>query len=1458
LLKLFRVCRPLGALNVKHLQSVGLVTSHFKCMALIVMTAIAAIGLPPVDVVAQNISLSPTDGGQHSVPPIDLFVYADQSKSVFKGLVGQRPADKLVGMIRTTLNSSIDTSSGRKVLDRDGRLTIYGFADVRIDDEAAHSCGDDTQPIAQNVSASDKEAIAQALEIYSSTPDNRKATNFACLLDHISKNAAIRETTASGRQAMVLIASDFLHDPFDLALVDNSPGIRARLSAGNITPESGICQLLELYKKGAMPENIREPTGGLRRLVRSDDRFPPVFAFLELKLTDRDFSSSDNRYARCAIETTGSKLLSKLLAEELQAERFDFDDLDETSFARQFSTLLLARAAPRLFFSRAEISPIGTIGAELRATLANPGRLPVGTVAVQARQGEGPWVRAASIAIAVAPQEKATLGPTRLEMPNFDPALRTEVRALYRFQELDAVLTSREYSAVTDNATAINIKIAPLSLINATTFSSEAEISSNLAEASQIIRASIGMSPTNSRSVSIDNVGLINLSRDEQSATLPFSISSEEVSRSNVSLFVDVALQGGRGGVLSVKRELPRPREEDLPKPIETERFTLAFESYADPVAEIALNLGNPNPFEVEVRSCVFSINGQSRLVPLTERKTLSPGAKKVPVAVVNATLGDELLNAYSLSLAPTARCDGEQVPVATTSAAMETLAPDNPPGFSCASPERPDLFHWTMNGPNGLTLTLHFDIDTGLEGLAPKIGAYSIVGLAGQYEVPAGDVVAEKLNGGTRQRYSIQVPFHTEPRRSHKFERRDLLRFKFYDQRGAEICPSTITVPAHAFGEPKDFLVDAKSWRTVGRPGEDYSLIFDIYHQSEFSMNRLDTIELVEPASTVAGQVLEFQFLGAEDVVLEAADHYVAPGLSNKRSVIVSLTNAGLDNKRLDQYALMLLSASHHESRRPEPIRIAGAMLTSRIQIREPQWRTNRAQLLFTASSRFAALLDRIVLSQTREIESEEQYFVLRPAEDIGLRADESRDVAVDLPGDLTQQSETILLSDELYLCTLRPTDRIEDCLSWTRMPPLPQADSQIQENAGGYDPTTAKLTYAIRNPSPYPDRLEALIATDPNGNRRTLFLSPDRDQEFLPAISTIDGEASISDPKDQEFLLAAFRPGIGISTGRGPEVSAPVVYTIAPPTATLANERFEHVDDVAAWIQEGISGFIAFAVGDPPPVAIVDPPFYSANVVVERPQGGFEGLELRATVLGPDRQPIGAMTSAVSIDEITRDGETQTGLERRTYQLGITASDRLFDSTLYVRLDVTREGAGDPLNMAPSIFEIDGDTTFSIWDTGFYFFILFSMIVVVVMFGAKFNNSVFVNWLSYEGYKKYLIGGLLVIFSFIFVIAVNKTGNVFLSSIVDFGLIFVPSIVPTTAILFLFSSGSKKFRLKNDYVDIASVLMARHKRLSVGSAVVFIVLLGMAFYWSPSFSTEDACGLPASALRIIQGGAC
>lgn len=266
---------------------------------------------------------------------LDLFVYVDKSVSVFPNFnVGSdRPADILVDKIRAILNVNIAELLGREggqasILSDGGSFRLYGFAGLK----AGATC---TASL-EEYTSSDPDALRAAeekLANYQVQGEDYLATDFKCLFRQIAENSTIEDSIRDGRVPVVLIASDFLHDPNDDSSADpNSEGICATLdhfkrTEGKIPPKlAKDYQTLVRFQK--------DPLLNLERRTTALNANLPIFGVLRLKYPGNGTKS----YSRCAIEMTRPEnaFLAKRLVADLGASDFELETGTALDFANTF------------------------------------------------------------------------------------------------------------------------------------------------------------------------------------------------------------------------------------------------------------------------------------------------------------------------------------------------------------------------------------------------------------------------------------------------------------------------------------------------------------------------------------------------------------------------------------------------------------------------------------------------------------------------------------------------------------------------------------------------------------------------------------------------------------------------------------------------------------------------------------------------------------------------------------------------------------------------------------------------------------------------------------------------------------------------------------------------------------------------------------------------------------------
>lgn len=246
---------------------------------------------------------------QEALPPLDLLVYVDRSKTIYTGTGANAPNARLVEMLGKMFDLKID-GGRRTFITNNDRVFLYSF-------------GDGVADVRQVDNAGDRAALKAAIQALNAvTPDTK--TNFKALLDGINANGVLRGDDQ--RLKLILIASDFIDDPTD--------------SASN-TDRTGVCDLLARY--GGAPsstridaeiETLASTLGGAA--LRS---WQPFVGLLIIEPTSQDFAGvSSAAYRDCLNRTVAGGAVHKAMAQQLGATPIRYSEVanDADRFANQF------------------------------------------------------------------------------------------------------------------------------------------------------------------------------------------------------------------------------------------------------------------------------------------------------------------------------------------------------------------------------------------------------------------------------------------------------------------------------------------------------------------------------------------------------------------------------------------------------------------------------------------------------------------------------------------------------------------------------------------------------------------------------------------------------------------------------------------------------------------------------------------------------------------------------------------------------------------------------------------------------------------------------------------------------------------------------------------------------------------------------------------------------------------
>ncbi|WP_298369768.1 hypothetical protein [Azospirillum sp.] len=269
-------------------------------LCLLAMTGAMAQGTAPATGAAKD---------PESLPPLDLLVYVDQSKTIYTGTGANAPNLRLAEMLGKMFDLKID-GGRRTFITTNDRVFLYSF-------------GDKVAEVKQVEDAGDRTALKAAIQALNEvTPDTK--TNFKALLDGINANGLLKE--GDQRLKLILIASDFIDDPSDSA--SNADG-------------TGVCDLLGRYQGNPPSTRIDSEIQALastlgEEAVRS---WPPFVGLLVVEPTAQDFAGVKSaNYRNCLNQTVALGAVHKTMTQQLGATPIRYKDVanDTGRFASQF------------------------------------------------------------------------------------------------------------------------------------------------------------------------------------------------------------------------------------------------------------------------------------------------------------------------------------------------------------------------------------------------------------------------------------------------------------------------------------------------------------------------------------------------------------------------------------------------------------------------------------------------------------------------------------------------------------------------------------------------------------------------------------------------------------------------------------------------------------------------------------------------------------------------------------------------------------------------------------------------------------------------------------------------------------------------------------------------------------------------------------------------------------------
>lgn len=295
---------------------------------------LALVMLLPALVTGAALAQSGAPPSSQTLPPFDLLVYLDRSKTIFSGTGAGAPNERVAEMLRTVINRPID--DGRRTFVTAGdRLYLYTF-------------GTNVQVIAEKVEGGNRDQLQEALGRFNASvvPDTK--TDFSTLLASIAQNPVL--STQDNRLKLVLIASDFVDDPHDAGRRrDSRLGVCDLLEKPNRTRlEPDIAALQEVFAK-AVNSSGGHPYMGLLSVEPKADDYPGL----------RLIASNPDNYLNCILQTVAAAPIQAMMESRLGAGRIRYDEVanDADAFAERFVTGVFRATLPRLMVQSGQCHP---------------------------------------------------------------------------------------------------------------------------------------------------------------------------------------------------------------------------------------------------------------------------------------------------------------------------------------------------------------------------------------------------------------------------------------------------------------------------------------------------------------------------------------------------------------------------------------------------------------------------------------------------------------------------------------------------------------------------------------------------------------------------------------------------------------------------------------------------------------------------------------------------------------------------------------------------------------------------------------------------------------------------------------------------------------------------------------------------------------------------------------------
>lgn len=1226
----------------------------------------------------------------NNFPPIDIFVYADQSVSLFRGTVGERPGDKLIELIRTSLERELGDAGSRRVFSGNGQLFMYGFGgQPRTNVPDRDGCSAQVRTLIPGAEVSQTDVIDQGFTAYRDTtsqgPERFTRTDFTCLYDHIAGNEDVSDSTRRNRQAIVLLASDFVHDPYDMSSITGQVANANRTigQAGR-----GVCDLYNnFYKTKKIPPEIRDGIKQVRDVLVREGRFPPITLMLNYPLQPGDVSRADfpNSNGFCTLETSRNRTVLRRMTSAWSAEGRDFlRGTQSGMLARLLTDNLQVRIAPKVVINNLVVAGIDDDTVELKAVVNNPTKYPAQIVSISAWAEDGRWIKAADVDRTVGPGVSIDIGPVSASWSGSDDSqdyrLEYVLQGAGKRRISSESVTARKKAGGGLSVTVEEPFFLPSGRMQAT-LNIRSGLDRNVRVTSVVLTSNGARQNLNTERLSNQLFNrettqpvsfTFDIPDDVQAALSPVDENSQGA-RPRVTIAVRAVTEDGENAVSSPQVQI-QPTTENR-QPFQVVEFKARFSSLQDAsAADISLRISNPNRFSGRIDRCEVRVN-EGRpfsIMPLVAEQINGNDTFVQPIA--SRAEVSRIVDALNQGRRVEGRCLGTGAIPATTAYAPITI--DFPTGealYTCPVIDVPGNFSWRMDPGQGPVLNLSFvekltlSEGRGPSSLAvtPPIDQFRFVDRQEEFDIQP---QVETVQADGRRVKNYVIPFAGEPFRSIKYRTTGALQINFLAN-GRDACVRPVSIPAHDGGRPASFEVIQNSWALNGKAGENLTLSFRVYHDSPYSLNRVGQIRLVDRNPGIPAQDVDFRVGGADSflateggTIAQTTAPLMMPGQDASVEITINLTGADLVQDDLNDKQLQIIPQVADPSRTAPAIPIPLAPKTS-VAMSELSWSTDGAALGARLRTQVPSRVARLLFADHPQPERRAAPVAsLALPETANLARNDQQLIFAPISTEFFTTHAALFVQADIYVCAPRMAAGDKPCDQWVRLPAMPGGGIVAQPDGDGYD-ANGIIRTIVQNIGDYPNVVTALSIA---GSEKTNSV-PLSEPAFLAPGATENIAQSVADNEIQQTLLADIRSVITPVMMLPAQLNVPEPTVADRPQITVVNGELHRPDILVRDVFPVVFGWVG--LGDRMPD--VSAPLYTAEISLSRSVGRFEGIGLKVGMVNSEGDFISSLSSTSNVDELL-----QGGGRNYTIPLAISAEASQFSGSPAIKVVLVNEG--------------------------------------------------------------------------------------------------------------------------------------------------------------------------------------